>query len=53
VPRAQALFHAPILLDGIHKGFLRGHVVLQPEPVLSMESLWDARNLSLHLKHRA
>jgi hypothetical protein len=52
VPRAQALFYAPVILEGVHKGFLRGHVALQPEPVLSIEALWDARNLSLHLKHR-
>ncbi len=50
---AEALFHAPVYLEGVPKGFLRGHVNLQPEPVISIESLWDARSIILQFNRRA
>ncbi len=53
VQRAQALFRAPVILGGVPKGFLRGHIVLQQEPPLLIESLWEARGMSLHHKHWA
>ena len=45
--RVQALFRAPIVLSGIHRGFLRGKLALSPDVQVPLKNFWAGRGLKL------
>ena len=47
VPRAQALFRAPVILGGIHHGFVRGCVVISADAPIPLANFWAGRGLKL------
>lgn len=47
VPRAQALFRAPVILGGVHHGFIRGCLVLSPDAPIPLVNFWAGRGLKL------
>lgn len=47
VARAPALFRAPVILGGIHQGYVRGSLVISADAPIPIASFWAGRGLKL------